>query len=861
MRKKLTLAANTLSGLLKPQISKMRRRIRSGHIGVIFHIFGPAAGVKAFWSSPFVTPKWYDVERRLNWLAQKHPQMVPRFVACAVEQAMDPDIIVGLAQSTLSDDHLRPLLTFRHGQPPACLLERLEKGQVFAAAYVGAQMLLDGPEVAQTVDTYVRSLHLLPRDRYERYLDSLSFFPAKDATRRSFQSGYHAPKSHRLIVIEGAQSVHNNQHLLRDATQVSIIDMNDLYGKVSLDKLDIRGVETIQIEHMRTRITRFSPEYHTLHEQTKAAAFQIMQHFENLQGADTTLFDQASAHLTLDLADMIFFESLKVRALANLLDDPQFDHIVIAHQYGPGRPYDQLLSCLPQIQSDPRVEFVSIGMTVSQRLAARKMIIAATHPQEIHPNRMPPADIAEIKEDLRRKVEKRVERLDPLPSDDRQRLLMITGNNPAYNGATAASMASLSEMYQLNVVFAGGSIMNFIRNNATAEAAIADVNPITISHRLLPNLADLSRWLQHHFQNAAQTIETKDIRAVTTTFTKKIVGGSLLPGVSDYAFMKGWFEKLRADQQLPGLVIVSPPRNPKLGTLSEATRQFGVPSLALEPHGVNGNYCRYAKVSMDYYGVISDYFRRTSETDFGIPQDRCRVIGSPRIAAPADYDPSAAQAQARKDLRSEQDLTFVADQRYGSYFCQPLQWDHTAKVWRNIIEASQDLGITLLLKTHPEESKARVARYLTIAHELGAEHRVISVDGDPNTIIMASDFVLTGYSTAAIDAAVLQKPILCVTADDEPYPLEQHEIVHSTLCGNAKALRNELLALRDHPEEIAKRSEAFRSTEPQFISGPEAYLQTFVADILKTDPADVMRAQDKRPAHLFLDGPFPVFNA
>jgi len=861
MHQKLTLVKSKLQSKIKPRIARLRRRTKTGHIGAVFRTIGPEAGIKAFWSSPFSSQSWYDVNMRMQWIADRYPKHLASFVARAFETTKDANILIGLAESTLSDTHLRQILPLPAGTPPDSIQSRMKNSQVFTAAYVGTQMLLNGPEAGQAADTFARCLHRLPRWNYDRYLDSLSFCPQTDSHARQFKSCYQSPKMHRLLILESAKTKQSYQHLLRDATNVTIIDMTDMYGKTTFDDMHERGVETIEIEHVRSRITRFSPDYHALHQETKDAAERVMAQLTSLQDADTDLFGQATPHITLDVADLIFFEALKVRALAKLIADPRFDHIVVAHAQSANRPYDRLLSCVSALRKDPRVEFVSTARSLKQRLAARTTILTATRAPDIaSTTQIPPLAIADLKDDLRNKVTERVNRIDSLPEDGRDRLLLMTSHSPAYNPSTAATLKALANEYQVSAIFAGGSLNNFLRNNPAGREVIASVTPITLSHRLLPNLSDISRWLQVHFQDAAACVQTPEVRAVMLTFTGQIVRNSLLPGVADYAFITGWLDKLQRDGQLPILTLVSPQRSAKLGTMSEAARDFGIPSLGLEPHGLNGNYCRYSKVAMDYYGVISDYFRMTAESDFGITKDRCRVIGSPRIIAPTDYVPQTAEAEARATLSETQNISFDTNRTYISFFCQPSSWAHVAKVWTNILVASEELDVTILLKTHPEESKARISRYMALAAELKASDRVYNIDADPNTVIKASDLVLTGYSAAAIDAAVLQKPVLCVTADNKPYPVDQHSIVHSTLCGDAEALRSALQQLLQDQVECDKRAKAFLTAEPQFVSGPDALLQSFVADILAKPQTQALRSDVNRPSSLFLDGPFPTFD-
>jgi hypothetical protein len=320
-----------------------------------------------------------------------------------------------------------------------------------------------------------------------------------------------------------------------------------------------------------------------------------------------------------------------------------------------------------------------------------------------------------------------------------------------------------------------------------------------------------------------------------------------------------WCEKQKSFNQVPALAVVTSQRSAKLGMMCEAMRLFEIPSLALEPHGLNGNYCRYSKVTMDYYAVISSYFSATAERDFGIPSDRCHVVGTPRIVAPIDHNPEAARRAARDVLAEEQGIHFGA-RPVGAFFCQPSEWAHVEEVWRNILSACKRAGTDLLLKTHPEEAPARVARYLHVAGQLGMTNNVQLVSGKADCVIEASDFSLTGYSAAALDAAVLRKPVFCVTAHGKPYPVNQHLIAQAPLCNTSDELYNEIANLIAWPEDAAARSARFLAAEPQFVDGPESRLLTLVSEIVRLDRHVAMRPEQDRPKSLFLDGPFQEFS-
>jgi hypothetical protein len=859
MHKKFSFVVAKAQALVKPRYSRLLRRIKTGHISLAFKVFGPSFAIRAFWKTPLATHTWHDVEMRLKWLDRNAPSYIAEFVTLSATHTKDSTTLLGLAQSSLSDTHLRPLMALVDGAPPKYIQERIIGSQTFAAAYLGTQILLEDAETARIANRYIIGLLKGSRKSYELYLDSISFCPHAIGKKQQFKSGFTAPKNHRLLILENAKTPRDFSYLMRDAKHVTVIDMNDLYGKTCFTEIKERGVKTINVEHVRTRITRFSTDYHQLHEDTKNAATHIMHYLDNCLDQTTDLFGNARGSLTLDLADKIFFESLKVRALSKLIADENFDHIVVANQSDASHAFYGVLSCVDALRNDPRVEFVSTARNMTQRLRAHTTIRAATTPPKPVKMELEPESSSFIQRDLTRKARTLASKMSRLPDSKKDRVAVITCHNPAYNSSTAASMLALSKTHQVSGIFPRGSVGAFFADDAT-KTTLQHITPITISSNMLPNLSELSRWLQYHTQDAAQSISDLDVRAVVTAFTGQIVRNSLLPDVANFASQSAWLSKLKAEGQLPKLAIVTPIRDARNNVFCDAFRDFDTPSLALEPHGLNGNYCRYSKISTDYYGVISQYFRGTAQSDFGIPENRCHIIGSPRIIAKKDYDPASAQIEARKDLEGIGALTFDRNQSYVSFFCQPTQWEHMAKVWSNILRATRDLNVTVLLKTHPEESISRTQRYMALAEQFGSADRVVHVETHPDTVIKASDLVLTGYSAAALDAATLQKPVLCVTADNASYPVDQHTIVHTKLCGTVDGLRSELESLLNDPNERSKQASAFLKAEPQFVSGPDDLLRDLVTKLIKTPPTEALRAPNTLPKNLFLDAPFTPFS-
>lgn len=864
LSRKISLVRGKITAPFKKRMAGFKRRARRFPVGAAYRAFGPERGNRVFWSAQAQLKSKRDTRARLEWLARTHPDYVLDFVQCALDHNSDPLILLELCYSPLARDAMREKLSDHEdgipNNPVVC--ERIRVSQIYAAAYVGAVMLLVGRDAALRTDAYARSLLPLPRQNYHRFLDSISLRADTLFEPNSLNSALPERHKRRLIIIERGQDVASYRHLLNGADDITVFDHSDIFGKTDLSEaLEQSDAHSMRVEHIRTRITRFSADYHRLHLETRDTAKLLMGQIMQRLGENSDLIGSGLPQFELDLADQLFFETLRVRALEKLVAEGEFDHIVVACRSpkSSGAFFAQL-AAHGFLRTDPRVEFTSVAPSVTDRLKTRGYAIAATTPRDLDIREVWQQPVDAIARDLREKASKSSDYGRPYDADDpRKRLMFVASQSFAYDSSTVKTMASLGEHYQIKTAFLGGNFRAFVRSAPAVENAAYMVNARTISSRLMPDLSDLANWFIHQLKDLALLIEHEDIRTVLLCTVKRVVNASLFPATVNRAVFNAWMDQLKEDDALPELLLVCPQRSAKLGTLVEVARDYGIPSIALEPHGLNGNYARYSKVMTDFYGVISNYFRATSKKDFGIPTERCHVIGSPRIIAPKDYDAAAAMSEAREALAESQELDFSKG-TFGSFFCQPSDWPHVEKVWRNILQASQDLNISILLKPHPEEAPSRVAQYLEVAQDTGNGERVFLVEGKPTPVIEASDFVLTGYSAAAIDAAILQKPVYCVSADGKTYPVDQHDIVGATLSQSAEELRSHLEHFVENPEDVIASRKGFLEKEPQFLSGPEPLIQKLVADVIAMPRDKAMRVASERPSSVFLDGPFQVYS-
>lgn len=859
--------------LIKKKLSRItattRRRAMTGQIRVVKMLFGTKAANAYFWRSFTTLKTWPNVEKRLYSLASDRPDAVQHFVDLAFVHAQDPMVIIGLAYNPLSRKRLASLLE-RSSIDKGAVFKKLQRSRDYASAYVGASLLLLSDEAGADVVSKINAIHISFRGRHFHILDSLGARPAsppRDIDLRCVQhSGLRKPSLHRLIVVETLDDQRAIAQLFYGAERITIIGLSDLLGNADFSEFAVNSeFKTLDVEHIRSRITRFSGNYHRIHETTRRTAEHIIDGLVRQSATGGASIHAAQPYLESHLADQLFFQLLKFEALKVLIEDKGFDHIVIATQnQAVTSSYYQIMSGIDAIRSDPRVEIVSISSSMDTRAkfgdCFRAIVKTPPRQDSFRSWELP---LEKILLDLDRTAAALAENLAGFSEDPRQKVMLVTASNPAYNSSTAHFATTISESYNTKVAFIGTRGNNLLRafynyiQDLNTPVETLDIQPIP--NNFGESFSSLELWLREYLLEAIEQVEDADMAHILAIFRRTLVQAAIVNGLATYSLCKAWLSNLRDKDMLPDLFILTPVRVPNVAAFATLAREFSIPSIALEPHGLNADYCRYTKVTADYYGVTSSYFKEEDVLGFHIPSDRIRVIGTPRIIAPADYSRPIAQEKARDEIGKQFGIKFRADRRYASFFCQPSDWKHMEKVWRNIINATEGLNVTILLKTHPEETPTRVEWYLNTALELGALERVHHMYTNPRVVIEASDLLLTGYSVAAIDAAVLQCPVFCVTDGDNDYPLPQHDIIGAPLFRTVSDLRDGMKDIIANPRRYEESIKAFFAKEPQFVDGPDRYLDALIKETINKPKSETIRPVEAVADHLFLDGPHKIY--
>lgn len=848
-------------------ISRFRAKQEINRLRRIERWHGMEAAHRALWGDLASKRGWSAVQNRLLALSDENPAEIQRLVSVGLQLSADPLVLVAMSQHPLSAAALAQALAEERAAPLPEMDKRLSARADYAAAFLVASALT-GDDAAMN---HARDrIPDVVGDPFLQIVESFGQRPAAPAEeiepllRGLRRNGLRHHKRHRLVIAENFQDPSSFLPLLCGADRVTLLGLDDTFGKAGFAHYQrYPGVGEIVVEHIRSRITRFSPEYVGAHAQTRDAAIELARTVDSVPGLVPT---GDLPYIELAIADHLFFQLLRLRAIEELLKDPDFDHIVVAtRNHVPASGYILTLAGVAGLKADPRVELMSLARTVSQRQSFSGLLPAIlTGPRPVATSEawLPP--ISEIAPQLWRNAQAIAA---PLPDQAVPNalgvqtdapsaggsVLVVATSNTAYDYSTARYAAALAKAFPTAFAICGGTASAIQRELSKTDVAPGSVPFRLLRREYLLNNTAFIRWMSGQLNlfcarrglndSLAHVIACAPARLVTNVIQSQVVHGQVL---------ECWFSRMKSSGDLPRVIALSAARAPSVAQFAAAARRHDVPTLLMEAHGLNSNYCRYAKIGADYYGVISEHFRSDAVKGFDIDPARTRVLGTPRIIASPGHDRDLARAEISEGLGHDLPM------RSGgliSFFSQPSNWSHVAGVWRMVLAAAQVLDLQVLLKPHPEETASRIGQYSTIASQMQVEDRVQLINSAPKLLIEASDVVLTGYSAAALDAAVIGRPVICVTVGDADYPVDQHEIARAPLvrdlAGLIAALRHQLA------EPDAEAYSRFLAAEPQFAEGPDERLRAFMAEIQKNPQ---VRPAQNLPAHLFLEPPHPTFS-
>lgn len=215
-------------------------------------------------------------------------------------------------------------------------------------------------------------------------------------------------------------------------------------------------------------------------------------------------------------------------------------------------------------------------------------------------------------------------------------------------------------------------------------------------------------------------------------------------------------------------------------------RAAGKPSFYLQPALISDSK-RFDTLTADH-GLLLDEYSRGIYLDRGVVAERLHVVGFTRCEGLAERIPSAPPERIRKrfHVSPEQPFVFFVGGR------GPLA-EKTALIVAvlDIVKAVPDVHICI--KPHPSDTDSSYTDFYPDYPE--GVFSLFPPDLDMHDLILAADLTVTAFSNVAVEAAILDRPVLAVNLRGEA------DVIPFEPQGIAMAARS--------PEEVRTRAAHF----------------------------------------------------
>lgn len=214
-------------------------------------------------------------------------------------------------------------------------------------------------------------------------------------------------------------------------------------------------------------------------------------------------------------------------------------------------------------------------------------------------------------------------------------------------------------------------------------------------------------------------------------------------------------------------VITSPGRLSTARLITVLAREQGVPVLDVQAV-FSSTHPRYLRSLANAYLTINNEQNDMYVRMFGLQDQTVQRVGSLMVHQGMQRFDEYDREQIRRELKiSEETKLIVFASQNG------IQRTNSASI-QALLEALKPFTkYKLLIKCHPKENAAIVARYVAIIkeHSAGDMAKVI-VNHDIYAILSAADLVVTQFSNVGLEAAAVGKPVLAMNILDEVYTVD-----------------------------------------------------------------------------------------
>lgn len=259
----------------------------------------------------------------------------------------------------------------------------------------------------------------------------------------------------------------------------------------------------------------------------------------------------------------------------------------------------------------------------------------------------------------------------------------------------------------------------------------------------------------------------------------------------------------------PSAVLACPGRIWQARIAVAEARRAGVPTMDVQALMISRSP-RYKAPLAELVTVLDSYQKKIYEDYFGVDPSCIHAVGYPGMDGTDLCNRTVSRAAVLVSLGLPPDIRHVV-----LYAAQPENMEQGEATLAAIVRTCERIRqCVLIVKLHPRERKSSLERYRILVQKTGLGSRTAVIkEFNIYDLIACADLVLTKFSNAGMEAAIMGKPVVAVNLFREPRVIDLQEIGVAVAAENPQDLEFHVSALLTDPQAQA----AFRTRQEEYF--------------------------------------------
>jgi len=208
-------------------------------------------------------------------------------------------------------------------------------------------------------------------------------------------------------------------------------------------------------------------------------------------------------------------------------------------------------------------------------------------------------------------------------------------------------------------------------------------------------------------------------------------------------------------------LFLMPGRNPESLTAQNSVSKFGLKTVDVQTAYFSRTHI-YTAPNGDVVTALDEWSKDLFVEWFKVPEEKIRVVGTSRF----DRFSKLRLSQNKKPLNAN-------SRQHICLATQPIQSGHTIKMLAALNELHENgVDFDCTVKLHPRQSEEIINEIEEIAHSLFAAGRLtVTQNSDLAQILLTSNLVVTAFSNVAVEAALMDRPVIIANFTDTDGPI------------------------------------------------------------------------------------------